>query len=89
LPHRNVGDEHLEIVASGHLRTGHTQIAVECANGALRPAQRESLLAQRVLAFGTFPMLAHLRQGRLAHVNGGRFALVNLADLGAHRRAPR
>ena len=61
LAHRHVRHQRLEVHATGALRPGHAQVAIEHADRPLRPAHGERLVLQRILAFGALLVVAYLR----------------------------
>ena len=85
LAHRDVGHQGLEVLPTGALRARHAQVPIQHADRALRPAQGQRLVLQRILALGALLVVAHLSQRRLADIDVRRLAQLRLCDRLVHR----
>jgi hypothetical protein len=64
----NLRHQFLETIALLRAGSWQTKVTVNDMNALDRPAQRDSTVAQRVLALGAFGVLEYLSQRRLPHV---------------------
>jgi hypothetical protein len=89
LPERDLLGQLGEPGPSRQPRPAHTQVSVDDADRAARPAQRAGPADQVVLAQGRFTVTFDLDQGGLAAVDGRRAAQMRRRYLGiTHRRSP-